>query len=139
MTTSNEVAQAFVDGGYLSDADIEAAVVVLDDALFVAAGEDAQAEAAEDYSAEEDLVAEAEVWESEDAAGGDIESAVFDEEIIEEVQDQMEADEAVMVEAKVVIEAAYTDAAAALLAAELIDEAIQEAVAAAIAAAWSEE
>jgi len=113
--------------------------VVLDDALIAAASEDAQAEAADDYSAKEDLVAEAGVWESEDAAGGDIESAVFDEEIIEEVQDQMEADEAVMVEAKVVIEAAYTDAAAALLAAELIDEANQEAVAAAIAAAWSEE
>lgn len=122
-----------MDGGYLSDADIEAAVVVLDDALIAAAGEDAQAEASEDYSAQEDLIAEAEVWENEDAAEGDIQSAVIDEEIIEEAQDQMEVDEAVMVEAEVVIEAAYTDAAAALLAAELIDEAELDAVAEVIA------
>lgn len=137
--TTEEVTLVLVNAGYLSEADVDAAVVVLHDALVIDAAEDAQAEAAEDYSTQQDLVAEAEVWASEDAAEGDIESALVDDEIIEEAQDQMEVDKEVMVEAEVVIEAAYSDAAAALLAAELIDEAELEAVAVAIANAIDEE
>ncbi len=137
--TTEEVTLVLVNAGYLSEADVDAAVVVLQDALVIDAAEDAQAEAAEDYSTQQDLVAEAEVWASEDAAEGDIESALVDDEIIEEAQDQMEVDKEVMVEAEVVIEAAYSDAAAALLAAELIDEAELEAVAVAIANAIDEE
>ena len=137
--TTEEVTLVLVNAGYLSEADVDAAVVVLHDALVIDAAEDAQAEAAEDYSTQQDLVAEAEVWASEDAAEGDIESALVDDEIIEEAQDQMEVDKEVMVEAEVVIEAAYSDAAAALLAAELIDEAELEAVAVVIANAIDEE
>ena len=137
--TTEEVTLVLVNAGYLSEADVDAAVVVLHDALVIDAAEDAQAEAAEDYSTQQDLVAEAEVWASEDAAEGDIESALVDDEIIEEAQDQMEVDKEVMVEAEVVIEAAYSDAATALLAAELIDEAELEAVAVVIANAIDEE
>ena len=137
--TTEEATLVLVNAGYLSEADVDAAVVVLHDALVIDAAEDAQAEAAEDYSTQQDLVAEAEVWASEDAAEGDIESALVDDEIIEEAQNQMEVDKEVMVEAEVVIEAAYSDAAAALLAAELIDEAELEAVAVAIANAIDEE
>lgn len=137
--TTEEVTLVLVNAGYLSEADVDAAEVVLHDALVIDAAEDAQAEAAEDYSTQQDLVAEAEVWASEDAAEGDIESALVDDEIIEEAQDQMEVDKEVMVEAEVVIEAAYSDAAAALLAAELIDEAELEAVAVAIANAIDKE
>ena len=137
--TTEEVTLVLVNAGYLSEADVDAAVVVLHDALVIDAAEDAQAEAAEDYSTQQDLVAEAEVWASEDAAEGDIESALVDDEIIEEAQDQMEVDKEVMVEAEVVIEAAYSDVAAALLAAELIDEAELEAVAVVIANAIDEE
>ncbi len=53
-------------------------------------------------------------------------AAVIDEEI----------DEEIIAEAETVIDAAYTDAAAALLAAELIDEANLDAVAAAIDGVW---
>ena len=47
-------------------------------------------------------------------------------------------DKAIIDEAEAVIDAAYTDAAAALLAAELIDEANLEAVAGVIAEVWTE-
>jgi hypothetical protein len=136
MTTYVEVAGALVSAGYLSDADVDAAVAVLTDALIVAEAEDAEAAAMEDYSAQEDLVAEAEVWESEDAAVGDYGAAELDEEIIEEAEDQELVDEETVIEAEEVINAAYTDAAAALLTAELIDEANLEAVAGLIADAW---
>jgi hypothetical protein len=48
----------------------------------------------------------------------------------------MAVDKETVIEAEAVINAAYTDAAAALLAAQLIDEANLEAVAAAIADVW---
>ena len=72
MTTDEEVASALVTAGYLSDADVDAAVALLTDALIVGEAEDAEAAAMDDYSAQEDLVAEAEVWEREDAASGDL-------------------------------------------------------------------
>lgn len=99
MTTYVEVAQALVSGGYLTDSDVEAAAAVLEDALIIEAAEDVQAEAAEDYSAQKDLIAEAEVWESEDAVQGDYVGAEIDEEIIADSEEQKLVDKAVMVEA----------------------------------------
>jgi hypothetical protein len=136
MTTYVEVAQALVTAGYLSDADIQAAADILEDALIVLAAEDMQDAAAGDYAIQEDIVAEAEVWANEDATVGDYESVAIDDEIIEEAAEQMEADRAIMAAGELVIDAAYTDAAAALLAAELIDEANRDAVAAVIADVW---
>jgi hypothetical protein len=98
--------------------------------------EEIEAAAIEDYSAQEDLTAEAEVWASEDALEGDLDTAEVDEEIIVDAVIQQEIDKEVVLEAEAVIAAAYTDAAAALLAAELIDEANTEAVAAMIADLW---
>ena len=136
MTTYIEVAQALVSSGYLSDADIQAAAAVLEDALFVQAAEEAQDAAADDYSTQEDIVAEVENWESEDAESGDFDALDDDEDIIEEAIEKELEDEDVMVAAEDVIEAAYLDAAAALLSAELIDEANLDDVAALIAAVW---
>jgi len=136
MTTYIEVAQALVDAGYLTDADLEAAITVLEDALVVAAAEDAEDEAAEDYSAQKDIVAEVENWVVEDAEVGDYDALEADEDIIADAIEQELEDEVVMVVAEAVIDAAYSDAAAALLAAELIDEAYLDAVAATIADIW---
>ena len=136
MTTYIEVAQALVDAGYLTEVDVAAAVIGLEDALIAAAADDAQAAAAEDYADQEDLIAEAEVWANEDAAMGDDASLVIDEEIIDDAAEQMQVDQAVMAAGELVIDAAYTDAAAALLAAELIDEATLDEVAAVIADVW---
>ena len=136
MTTYIEVAQALISSGYLSDADIQAAADVLEDALFVQVAEEAQDAAADDYSTQEDIVAEVENWESEDAESGDFDALDDDEDIIEEAIEKELEDEDVMVAAEDVIEAAYLDAAAALLSAELIDEANLDDVAALIAAVW---
>lgn len=136
MTTYIEVAQALVSSGYLSEADIEAAADVLEDALIIADDEELQDAAADDYSTQEDIVAEAEVWESEDAAIGDYDSMEDDEDIIENALDQAEIDKEVMVAAEAEIDAAYLDAASALLAAKLVDEANRDAVAAIIADIW---
>jgi hypothetical protein len=136
MTTYIEVAQALVSSGYLSEADIEAAADVLEDALIIADDEEWQDAVADDYSTQEDIAAEAEVWESEDAAIGDYDSMEDDEDIIENALDQAEIDKEIMDEAQAEIDAAYLDAASALLAAKLVDEANRDAVAAIIADIW---
>jgi len=136
MTTYIEVAQALVAAGYLSEADIEAAVDVLEDALIIAEAEDAQDAASDDYSVQEDIVAEVENWAVEDAVAGNIDDLEGDEAIIEDALEQEEIDKGLMVEAETVIASAYLDAASALLEAELIDEANQQAVAGLISDTW---
>lgn len=136
MTTYIEVAQALVSAGYLSEADIEAAVDVLEDALIIADAEALQEAASEDYSSQEDIVAEVENWEVEDAVAGNIVDLEGDEAIIEDALEQEEIDKGLMVEAETVIASAYLDAASALLEAELIDEANQQAVAGLISDTW---
>jgi len=136
MTTTNEVAEALVTAGYLTEADLDAAAEVLADALIVEAAEEVEAEAMDDYSDQEDLIAEAEVWEAEDEMAGDYDGADLDEEIIDDAEIEEEIDKEVVMEAEAVIAAAYLDAAAALLAAELIDEANLSPVAAVIADVW---
>ena len=71
------------------------------------------------------------VEDAEDAEADGILDEIDQEDVIEE-----EIDEEIIAEAETVIDAAYTDAAAALLAAELIDEANLDAVAAAIDGVW---
>ena len=133
MTTYIDIAHTLVSSGYLSEADIEAAADVLEDALVIADANEWQDAAADDYSTQEDIVAEVEVWESEDATIGDLDSMEDDEDIIVDALDQAEIDKEIMVEAQAEIDAAYLDAASALLATELIDAANRDAVAAAIA------
>jgi len=136
MTTYAEVVQALVTAGYLSDADVQAAVDVLTDALTIQAAEDLQDAASDDYSAQEDIVAEAENWEVEDSEFGDYDDMEDDEDVIDDAQYQEEVDKEIMVEAQAEIEAAYADAASALLAAELIDEANLDDVVTVIADVW---
>jgi hypothetical protein len=128
-----EVALALVDAGYLSDADIEAATDILADALIITAAEDVEAAAMDDYNAQEDLIAEAQVWAAEDAAAGDFESVAIDKDIVDDAAEQALDDRDTVIAAEAVIDAAYTDAAAALLAAAIIDEANAEAVASLLA------
>ena len=133
MATNMEVAQVLVSAGYLSAADIEAAADVLDDALIIEMAEEVEGQASDDYSIQEDVIAEVDNWAAEDALEGDEESLEDDLEIIAEALDEEDADMAVMAVSEVVIAEAYLDAASALLAAELIDAANRDAVAAAIA------
>jgi hypothetical protein len=137
MTTYIEVAQALVSAGYLSEADIEAAADVLEDALIIADAEDVQDAASDDYSTQEDIVAKVENWVVDDANAGNNDDLEIDAAIIEGALEQEEIDKDIMVAAETEIAAAYLDAASALLAAELIDEANQQSVAAVIADIWS--
>ena len=136
MTNQVEVAEALVTAGYLTEADLDAAADVLADALIVEVAEEVEAAAMDDYSEQEDLIAEAEVWEAEDALEGDIEGAILDGDIIVDAEIQEELDKEVVLESEAVIAAAYLDAASALVAAELIDEADLSPVAAIIADIW---
>lgn len=137
MTTYVEVAEALVTAGYLTEADLEAAADILADALIIEAAEEVEAEAMDDYSDQEDLIAKAEVWESEDDLAGDIEGADLDDDIIVDAEIQKEIDKETVLEAEDLIDAAYADAASALLAAELIDEANLSPVAVVIADVWA--
>jgi hypothetical protein len=136
MTTYIEVSQALVTAGYLSEADIEAAAEVLEDALIIEEAEDAQDAASQDYSTQEDIVAEVENWASEDAKAGDFAGLEADQEIIQDALAQENVDKDIMATGEAVIAAAYLDAASALLAAELIDEANLQAVAGVISDTW---
>ena len=139
MTTYVEVATALVSAGYLTEADLEAAADILADALIVEVAEEVEAEAMDDYSDQEDLIAEAEVWEAEDALKGDIEGAILDADILADAEIQKEIDEEVVLASEAVIAAAYLDAASALLAAELIDAVNLSPVAVLIADVWVSE
>ena len=136
MTTYVQVSQALVTAGYLSDADVEAAAAVLADALVVTDAEDAEAAALDDEAFQERTIAAALDLAELDAEADDFEDAAIQEEIIEEAEDLEFEDEGIIADAEATIAAAYADAAAALVAAELIDEANAEAVAAVIAEVW---
>jgi len=136
MTTYIEVAQALVTAGYLTDADLDAAADVLVDALIVEAAEEAEADAMDDYSEQEDVIAEAENWEAEDELYGDLDGADMDDDIITDSEIQEEIDMEAVEEAEDAIDAAYLDAASALVAAGLIDEADLSPVAVVIADVW---
>jgi hypothetical protein len=136
MTDYVDVAVALVSAGYLTEADIEAATEVLADALLVEIVEDVEGDAMDDYSEQEDLIAKAQVRESENLAKGDVVSAVVDDEIIADAEVQKEFDKETVRDAETVIDAAYIDAATALVAAELIDEANLSLAAAVIAGLW---
>ena len=136
MTLNVEVARALVTAGYVSDADVEAAAGVLEDALVVEAAQDAVAQALADEAYQEGLIADAEAMADLDAEMGDYEDEEIDMETIEDAQARVDADEGVIANAENWMAAAYRDAAAALLAAELIDSANVDDVAWVIAGVW---
>ena len=136
MSNHRKVAEALVAADYLTEADLDAAADILADALIVEMVEEVEAAAMDDYSNQEDLIAEAEVQEAEDALEGDIEDAILDDDLIVDAEVQKEIDQEVVLESEAVIAAVYLDAASALVAAELIDEANLSPVAAIIADVW---
>jgi len=136
MTTYVEVAQGLVTAGYLSDADVEAAAAVLADTLVVAEAQDAEAAALDDVAFQEEVIAAAKNLANLDVTAGDFEDFAIQQEIIDEAEDLELEDEAIIAAAEATIAAAYADAAAALVAAELIDAAYVDDVADAIADVW---
>lgn len=136
MTIYFEVTKALVSAGYLSEADMDAAMVVLKDALVVADAEKAKAFALEDIAYQEEVTARAEDLAEIDVQMGEVEDRFVQAEVINSAEILAEGDAAMIEKADAVIVAAYTDAAAALLAAELIDEANLEATVSVIEEVW---
>ena len=136
MTTYEEVTQALVSAGYLSEADIEAAVAVLADRLIVADAEETKAFAIEDLAYQAKVIAKTEDLVDMDYKMGEIEDRFVQAEVIDSAAALADKDEAMIEQAEVMIAAAYEDVAAALLAAELIDEANLEAVTGVITDVW---
>jgi hypothetical protein len=140
MTTPTyaEIAQALADAGYLSNADLDAAAIILADALVVEEAEAIEAAALIDKAEQEVTVLDAELLADAAVAASDFETETAAQEVIDDAFVAVVEDKAIIDEAEAVIDAAYTDAAAALLAAELIDEANLEAVAGVITEVWTE-
>jgi hypothetical protein len=135
MVTNAEVTQALVAAGYLSEADLDAAAVVLADTLLVEEAQREDADALEDEAAQQELIAGLTIEASTDGAIGDFVGQKVAEGEIAKARAEQDEDEAIIENAEATIAYAYNDAAAALLAAELIDEADLDDVAAAIAIA----
>jgi hypothetical protein len=136
MTAYAKVAQALVTAGYLSETDVEAAAAVLADGLTVASAQDAKAAALADEDYQEDVIADAAGLAQDDAWDGDYQDAAYQQDRITNAEAQQAADEEILAAAQGSVAAAYADAAAALVTAELIDEANLEAVAGVIADVW---
>ena len=139
MVTNAEVAQALVAAGYLSEADLDAAAVVLANTLLVEEAQREEADALKDEAAQQELIAGLTIEASTDSAIGDYVGQKVAEGEIAKARAEQDEDEAILENAQATIAYAYNDTAAALLAAELIDEANLDDVAAAIAGVWAVE
>lgn len=136
MTTYIEVAQALVEPGYLSEADITAAADILADVLVVTDTEISEARAKADEAIQQQLISGATAAQSRDLDVDDLEDFMIEQDIIDDAEEQVLEDEAAIAAAEDTISATYTDAVTALVAAELIDEINAAAVAAVIANVW---
>jgi hypothetical protein len=123
------------EAGYLSDADLDAAVDVLTDALIVEETEEIETAALLDKAEQKEAILDAEVVADAAVVAGDYETEAAAQTVIDDALVSVVDDKAIVEEAEATIDAAYADAAA-LVAAELIDEANAGAVAAMLADAW---
>ena len=136
MTTHIEVTEALVSAGYLSEADIDAALEILADSLIMADAEETKAFAMADIAHQERVIAKTEDLVEMDYEMGEVEDRFVQAEVLNSAAALKDDDVAMIERADAVIAAAYEDAAAALLAAELIDEANLEAVTGVITDVW---
>mgnify|MGYP001822363852 CR=1 FL=1 len=136
MTPYAELTQALVSAGYLSEADVDAALEILADSLIVVDAEETKAFAAADIEHQAEVIAKAEDLVEMDYEMGEVEDRFVQAEVINSAEALAEDDAAMIERADAQIASAYEDAAAALLAAELIDEANLEAVTGVISDVW---
>lgn len=136
MTTFGEIAQALATAGYLKEADVEAAAVVLADATGIEEAKRQEADALRDEVAQQELIARLQIEASTDAAIGDFVGQQVAEDSIAKARAKEDEDEAIIENAEATIAYAYQDAAAALLAADLIDRADRDAVVDILATIW---
>jgi hypothetical protein len=130
MTTYVEVARALVKAGYLSEADVGAATKVLAQMLTTADAKQKKAAALDDEAQQHDMIAQAADLITDDEPISDYQDEGVQIKTIDEAENQLTADEAV-------IAGICNEAATALLKAGLIDAANVDAAAGVIKQAWS--
>lgn len=128
MTSYERVTKTLVSDGYLSEADVDAAIAVLKGELRVAEAAELEAESMADLEVEQELIDEASDLAAEAERVGDTKTEAVAAEVLEEGLGSVAMDAEVIETAEEVIEAAYLNAAAALVEAELINNADQEAM-----------
>ena len=96
MTTFGEVAQALATAGYLSEADVGAAAVVLADATGIEDAIRQEADALRDEAAQEELIAGLQIEASTDAAIGDFVGQQVAEDRIAKARAEEDEDEAII-------------------------------------------
>jgi hypothetical protein len=136
MTTHIEVTEALVSAGFMSEADIDAALEVLADSLIVADAEETKAFAVADIVHQEEVITKTEDLVEMDYEMGEVEDRFVQAEVLNSAAALKDDDVAMIERADAAIADAYEDAAAALLAAELIDEVNLEAVTGVISDVW---
>ena len=137
MTTYVEVAEALIKAGYLSDADLDAAVLVLAHVLKTATkAKKMKAVALADEAHQREMIVQAADLITDDEAIHDYTDERVQIRTIEAAEKQLTADEAVVTAADATIVGMYDDAAAALLRAGLIDAANVDAVVKVIKKVW---
>ena len=136
MTAFEKVAEALVPAGYLSDVDVDRAAAVRADVLVVKDAEGAVDAALQDEEYQEDVIADAAGLAQDDAWDGDLQDAAYQQDRIAGAEAQAAIDEQIISAGQDSVTAVYADAAAALLAAELIDAASVDGAAAVITDFW---
>ena len=96
MTTYIEVTEALVSAGYLSEADVDAALEVLADSLIVADAEETQAFAAADIVHQEEVIAKAEDLVEVDYEMGEVEDRFVQAEVINSAEALADDDDAMI-------------------------------------------
>jgi hypothetical protein len=136
MATYVEVTEALVMAGYLTEADLEAAAVLLTKYLSVTDQKKLQ-EIAADSSTQEQMILKAERYTEQDTGRGDPKSLKVDQEIIQDAFNQDEVDLVKMeaLESKLTKQAKR--AAKAMVSAGLVEKKNREAVASLIVDLWT--
>ena len=138
MTAHNQLAQALVSAGYLSEADVKAAAAVLAEHLEVeiVEAEDTLSFATKDLAYQKQVIDHAEEMAEEDLSMEDIEDRFVQAEVIESAYSLTEKDVELIKHADEEIAVAFKNASGDLVTARLIDKSNRRAVAALLAEVW---
>lgn len=130
------VAQALAAAGYVREADVRAVAAMLGNVAQVSAWEERIANAGADRAFQQDVINRSEDLRSEAIEMGDYGEQFIQDDVMQAARELIEVDQTKIRAAELELAAACHDAAAALLATELITEEDADAVALMLADVW---
>jgi len=136
MTTYAGIAQALRSAGYLSDADLDAVIAVLVDALVIKETEEIETGALVDEAGQKEAVLDAEALADAATVVGDVDTEAEAQAAMEDAFIAMTSDEELIKKVEALVTATCTDAVTALVTAELVDETNAEAAIVLIINLW---